>query len=86
MNPNSCTQADKLLMYPSSDPVLVRHAIPDAVSDFPTLILLGLILQEHAVPHVLPFYPDKAFVVLQSNAAAAMQTCGPRHQCDPSPP
>ena len=40
-------------------------------------------LQEHEVPHVFPHYRDKAYVVLQSNAAAAMQTCGYQKQCAP---
>ena len=45
-----------------------------------------LILEEHNIPHLVPSYPDKIYVAIQGNAAAALRTCSQNVACAPLPP
>mmetsp|Transcript_17442 Transcript_17442/g.52320 ORF Transcript_17442/g.52320 Transcript_17442/m.52320 type:complete len:790 (-) Transcript_17442:726-3095(-) len=40
-----------------------------------------LVIEEHGLVHVMPSYPDKIYVVLQGNAAAALMTCSFQKTC-----
>lgn len=42
-----------------------------------------LVIEEHGLVHVMPSYPDKIYVVLQGNAAAALMTCSFQKTCAP---
>lgn len=45
-----------------------------------------LIVEEQNIPNMLPSYPDKIYVAVQANAAAALRTCSQSVACGPFHP